>query len=309
MISLATRAEALSAASRAGSVVATAYLLPPGPVLQTLEDAARRGARVYVRVEGRPAGDDKGRMHAMNAAAIAALKRLGADAQLIDCDGADGPKMHMKALVCDRVAYLDDRNFVKGGDQTIVRDDDGADVDAVVAAAHAEPYAGSDSVCTNKAAALDAQGRVLASARAKGSVDVETESFSRQSGTYAQLKRLAARGVHCRLIVSRRELRSSDKMQHAVQLLRAAGVAVRAADTNEKFAIVDGARAWVGSADSTSAYPDGDQIDWSLCTHLPQIVDALRAHFRTHWDAAKPELLNTEQDAGVLGGARAHRVF
>lgn len=271
---------------RARSILATAYLLPHGRMLQALEEAARRGARVTVRLEGSPENDKHGALAAMNQAAVTALRRLGADAQLVDCAGGEGPRLHMKALVCDGVAFLDDRNFTNGGNETVLRDDDGADVDAIVAAANGEPHARGTSLYTNKADALGAEETVLRSASKAGTVEVETESFSCESSTYAELKRLAARGVHCRLIVSRREM--DDKMRHAATLLEAAGVQVRAADTNEKFAITDGTRAWTGSADSTSVFPNGDQLDWGLCTQSAEIVNALREHFKAHWEAAKP---------------------
>lgn len=255
-------------------------------MLRALEDAAARGAHVTVRLEGRPNRDKSGALAAMNQAAVTALCRFGADARLVDCADGEGPRLHMKALVCDGVAYLDDRNFTNSGKETVLRDNGRADVDAIVAAANGESHTHGTALWTDKADALGAEAALLGTAAHMSSADVETESFSCQSRTYAELKRLAARGVHCRLIVSRRE--ADEKMQHAIALLEDAGVQVRAADTNEKFAIAGGARAWVGSADSTSAYGNYDELDWGLCTRSRQIVGALRSNFEAHWKAARP---------------------
>jgi phosphatidylserine/phosphatidylglycerophosphate/cardiolipin synthase-like enzyme len=281
MIALSSAACAVDAVGHARRILATAYLLPPGAMLRALEAAARRGAQVTVRLEGRPFFDH-GALSSCNQAAVHALARLGADARLVDRDGG-GPPLHMKAAVCDGVAYLDDRNFTGRGNEIVLRDDSVRDVRAIRTAAADRPPIAGRSFWTTKSQALQGEARMLHIARRAQHVDVESESFTCRSSTYAALKRLAQQGVHCRLIVSKKELD-----RRTVALLENAGVRVRAADFNEKFALIEGRRAWVGSANATSPFYDPDQIDWGARTSSRALVRALHARFRAQWEAAKP---------------------
>lgn len=267
----------------ARSVLLTAYTLRPGRMLDALEAAARRGARVTVRLEGHPYADATGELTATNRAAIKALRRLGADAKLADTNAHNGPALHMKAAVCDGVAYLDDRNWPGRGD-TIVRDDFRADVAAIESAALQRRTERTPEFWTSKRDALWAERRLLASATNAKRVDVESESFGTGSGAYGALKLLAKAGVACRLIVARRDL--SAKSKRALASLSQAGVAVRVSDSDEKMAIVDRTRAWIGSANATSAYANGDQIDWGLRTDAPDVLRHLNRRFATTWNAA-----------------------
>jgi phosphatidylserine/phosphatidylglycerophosphate/cardiolipin synthase-like enzyme len=285
MIKLQGTSSVFAAVGHARSIVATAYLLEPGRMLRALESAARRGARVVVRVQGRPLQDQKGEMRRVNEKAVRELCRAGADAKLVD-SAANEPVMHMKAVVCDGVAYLDDRNFTSSGDETVLRDDTRADVDAVLAAAQQKKHAALRSFWTTKADAIAAENRLLQSASGAKSVDIETESFSSDGAAYIQLKRLVASGVRCRLIVSKRALNANG--QHAVALLERAGVQVRAAGFNGKVAIVDESRAWFGSANSTSPYYNPDQTDWAVRTNSKRLTSALETRFEAHWRASKP---------------------
>lgn len=283
MISLITEKQVVAAIRSAQSVLLTAYALRPGRVLDSLEGAARDGARVTVRLEGRPYGDSAGELIADNRRAVKALRRLGADAKLVDTNSRSGPSLHMKAAVCDGVAYLDDRNWPDGGD-TIVRDDFRTDVAAIEAASLRKPPVRSKEFWTDKAQALAAERRLLDSATHAKRVDVESESFGSGSGTYGALKRLARSGVPCRLIVALRDLNA--RSERALDSLAQAGVAVRVSSSDEKMAIVDGTRAWIGSANSTSSYVNGDQIDWGLRTDAPDVLKHLRRRFQTTWSAA-----------------------
>ena len=205
MISLSSEKQVVAAIHSARSVLLTAYALRPGRVLDSLEDAARHGARVAVRLEGRPYGDASGELVRDNRLAVKSLRRLGADAKLADTNARNGPALHMKAAVCDGVAYLDDRNWPDRGD-TIVRDDFHNDVAAIEAAALKQPAVRSREFWTNKAQALAAEVRLLSSAAQAKRIDVESESFGSGGGTYGVLKRLAESGVQCRLIVAQRDL-------------------------------------------------------------------------------------------------------
>ncbi|HET9394323.1 MAG TPA: phospholipase D-like domain-containing protein [Candidatus Rubrimentiphilum sp.] len=285
MISLISEKQVVAAIRGARSVLLTAYALRPGRVLENLEDAARRGASVRVRLEGRPYGDTAGHLIADNRRAVKALRRLGADAKLVDTNARNGPALHMKAAVCDGVAYLDDRNWPDGGD-TIVRDDFRTDIAAIEAAALRQPSVRSEEFWTSKAQALAAERRLLASAAHAKRVDVESESFGSGGGAYGELKRLAQSGVPCRLIVAQRDLNA--KSERALASLAQAGVAVRVSSSDEKMAIVDGARAWIGSANATSSYVNGDQIDWGLRTDAPDVLAHLRRRFQSTWNTATP---------------------
>lgn len=267
----------------ARSILLTAYTLRRGRMLDSLEDAARRGARVTVRLEGRLYGDTTGALAANNTRVARELRRLGADAKVIDTNARNGPSLHMKAAVCDGVAYLDDRNWPDDGD-TIVRDDFQADVSAIRSAALSGRSIRTPELSTNKRDALWSERRLLESAHNAKRVYVESESFGAGSGVYGELRTLAESGVPCRLIVSRRDL--SPKSKRALAALAQAGVAVRVSDSDEKMAIVDGKRAWLGSANATSPYANGDQIDWGLRTNAPTVLRHLSRRFSETWRAA-----------------------
>ncbi len=269
----------------ARAVLLTAYTLRPGAVLDSVEDAAARGARVTVRLEGRPYGDPTGVLTANNKRVVRELRRLGADARLADTNARNGPALHMKAAICDGVAFLDDRNWPEAGD-TIVRDDFGADVGAIRSAALFGRADRTPEFSTSKRDALWAERRLLAGAGRAKRVDVESESFGAGSGVYGELKHLAASGIPCRLIVSRRDL--SDRSKRALTVLARSGVAVRISDSDEKMAVVDGTRAWIGSANATSAFPNGDQVDWGLRTDAPDVLHHVSRRFATTWRAAQP---------------------
>jgi len=283
VISLSSEKQVVAAIRHARSVLLTAYTLRPGRMADALEDAARRGTRVAVRLEGRPYADTTGELAKDNRLAVKALRRLGADAKLVDTNARNGPALHMKAAVCDGVAYLDDRNWPGRGD-TIVRDDFQNDAAAIEAAAFRKPAVRSEEFWTTKAQALAGERRLLESATSAKRVDMESESFGAGSGTYGALKRLAESGVPCRLIVAQRDLNA--KSERALNSLAQSGVAVRVSISDEKMAIVDGTRAWTGSANSTSSYVNGDQIDWGLRTDAPDVLKHLRSRFETTWNAA-----------------------
>src|SRR5487761_2374548 len=98
MMSLSSTS-ALSASLRgAKSIVLSAYLLPPGSILDAVLAAARRGAAVTVRLEGAPYRDKDGYLKALT---VAKLRAAGADAEEVDSVAASGQPMHLKAIVID----------------------------------------------------------------------------------------------------------------------------------------------------------------------------------------------------------------
>ena len=261
----------------AREVVFSSYGVPSTRVRGELEAAARRGAQVCVRLEGSrdPKKLPRGLLH-LNRSFVRDLRRCGADAALVA--STDGRGMHIKAAVCDGVAFLDDRNWNQRGD-TVVRDTSRTDAAAVRRAAMHESGSGTRALTLDKARALDEEARLLRGASAKAKVDVETESIG-YSQVYTALKRLAEDGVRCRLLASKDALGAHER--RVLESLAKAGVHVRLTGSNEKMAIAGGTRAWVGSANATSTYT-GDLIDWGMRTASPHIVRTLESRFNASW--------------------------
>ncbi len=285
MIALSSTANAFRAVEHARSIVAAVYTLQSGRLLRELENAARRGARVTVRIEGRPAADATGSLQRMNEAAVRQLQRLGADAKLVDQMDGEGAPLHLKGLVCDGAVYLDDRNFTTTGADAVVRLNTSREVADVKTAILSGIVRQSRSLQLTKADALQAEKRVLQGAKHCEAVDVESESFGIGSGVYGALKDLAQRGEHCRLIVARSAMTA--RTRSAIARLQNAGVDVRAAAYNEKFAVA-GKRTWIGSANATTPYYDGNQLDWGITTASERIAGDLRSRFEQQWQHAKP---------------------
>lgn len=268
----------------ASTVTFSAYLLHPGPVEEALIAAAKRHARVRVALEGNPYRATP-EMAADNRKAVRALQAAGADARLMRSAAGDGPAMHMKAAVCDRAAFLDDRNWNRTGDM-VIRDDTPSHVRAIAAVLCGEKAA-AGNLALDKDDAVRLEARAVANV-GRGRVDVETETLgtSRVSGA---LRRLAKAGVHCRLLVSSRAVKEQwGRTAKEAASLQRDGVDVRVARSNEKFAIAAGRCAWVGSANATSPHDDGDCLDWGLSTRSPELIHALERRFNAYWKDAKP---------------------
>ena len=286
-IALSTVTAFAGSLGAARSVDFAAYSLPDGTVRRALESAARAGARVRVRL----AGDPLGPLRASNQAAVVALAAAGVDAALT---GPTDPVLHMKAAVVDGIAWMDDRNWVADGAETVVRDSDRDDVRAV-AAALAGAHREDDRLGTTKAAAQRLELTVVASAGA-GPLGLESESFG-SGAVYAALLARARAGRPTRLLVAGREAAqpgpAGDIERRRLAKLAALGATVRtgnpsAGDLAEKLAVVRGA-AWVGAANATYAHgAAGEQRDWGLTTRAPAVVDGLRRASEANWAAARP---------------------
>src|SRR5271165_5198922 len=114
MIQLSSTRQVVARLSIGHEIAVEAYTLH-GPILRALEDAARNGARVDVRLEGRPYDNGKRHLAAENARIVAELRRAGADASL-------GYPVHAKEIAIDGALYLDEKNWRM--DDIVVRDDD-----------------------------------------------------------------------------------------------------------------------------------------------------------------------------------------
>jgi phosphatidylserine/phosphatidylglycerophosphate/cardiolipin synthase-like enzyme len=284
MVSLSSSRQAVEAIRGARSVLFSSYILFPGAALDALCEAAKAGAHVTVRLEGCLYGKGavRRRLLGANRRAAAELRRAGAAVHL--SRGA-ARQMHMKAAICDGAAYLDDRNWSGGAGDTIVRDGSAPHVRALRdAILTGKPYV-SASFATTKRGAIASEQRLIRSAGAQSRrVDVESESFDHGGEVYSALLDLAKRGVRCRLIVAPRVKNPAELKD--VQRLRAAGVAVRFANADEKFAVA-GSRAWIGSANASCVPCNPDAVEWGLCTRARRIAAALQSTFDRTWAQAE----------------------
>ena len=252
-------------------------LAPTGPIARALEAAGDRGARVIVRLDGHPsfghAGSGDGFAHTV-------VRDLTAHGVRVETTGPADPPAHLKAAVVDGVAFLDDRNWAARGEETIVRDDDPTDVEAVRKAIAGQPAVGG-SVALEKSAALAVEAAMIRTAPGD-TIDMASESFGGCIVSAALAARAAA-GTHVRLEVDAQILAADRSGRERMLLahLAAKGVEIRAVATNAKVTVC-GDRAWLGSANAT--YAPGPMSDWGLTTADPAIVDALRTTFARIWE-------------------------
>ncbi|MHB8148320.1 MAG: phospholipase D-like domain-containing protein [Vulcanimicrobiaceae bacterium] len=286
MITLASTGRVLEALRTSRDIACMAYALPSGPVLDGLESAARRGARVVVRLEGSPYDDAAGGLLRANAAAISALRSSGADARLVHQTGGSEPALHAKAIVAGGAIYLDDCNWLRGGGDTIVRDNRSSHIAMVRDAVNGTGDNASPAFALRKRDALRSEARVIDDATG-ARIDVESESVSNYNCVFHAIATQAKNGKNVRLLVSARDLRASAKERAALTELASDGVHVRSCPASEKFAL-DGPNAWVGSANASAAFDRPDQLDWGLKTRARDVAVHLRACFDQRWAAATP---------------------
>jgi hypothetical protein len=249
------------------------YLLSHGPLRNALAAAARGGAHVTVTLQANPYGG-AGERAADNAASARVLRRAGADVSLLDRETAP---FHLKAAICDGVAYLDDRNWTQRGPEIVVADDDPRDV-AAVREALAGRGTGTGKLATRKHAAQQREVALINRAR-HVPVIVETERVGGSELT-AALCRHARRGAPTTLVLGRMPRGFSRHEVQTIARLDHDGVRIRWHGTNQKLALAGGA-AWIGSANATVAVRRcGDQLDWGLVTKNPVLVGAVRAQLR-----------------------------
>ena len=285
MLSLSSTGELLAALHGAHDVSLTAYTLPAGRVLDGLAAAARGGAHVVVRLEGY-IYKDGGSVTAANAAAVAELRAGGADVRLVHpTSDAHDAMLHAKTAVIDGTLFLDDRNWPDDGGDTILRDDFSADVRLAADISRGRQDAPMPFFAIAKREALASEARLLNEARAGDDVIVESESFGAGNRAYNAIDAAARRGAHVRLLVNARDAQGNANETAAIAKLKTDGVAVRTCDADEKFAIVRGARGWIGSANATAAFDHPDQFDWGARTDAPSILEHASAVFDARWNA------------------------
>ncbi len=289
MIILSSADEVVAALHTARNIALAAYTLRPGPVERALIAAARRGAHVRVRLEGRPFNDAQGQLLTENRHTVAALRAAGADARLVDEKAGSGAPLHAKAAVVDERVFLDDRNWADDGAETIVQDTFTADRDAAKDAVQDEGDSPERWFATRKHDALTLEARLLRGALKDEDVVVESESFGTANGVYSALDALARSGARPRLLVSSRDLVENVRERKALDTLQRDGVQVRTIDSDEKFALA-GSRAWLGSANATAAFAKPDQIDWGVRTDDGALIAHLRKTFEDRWSVSTPLL-------------------
>ncbi len=286
MMMLSSTGTMLAALRDAHEITLLAYMLHPGAMEDALVAAARGGARVHVRLEGRPYADARGGLLARNRAEIAKLTAAGIDARLVDTDPRAPEPLHAKAVAADDALFLDDRNFNGDRGDTILRDTTARDVRTFRAAADGRDTAGSPWFAMHKRGALALEAKVIEAARPSSDLVVESESFGRGDAVYSALDRAALAGLSPRLLVARSELAHDAREAAALARLVHDGVRVRVCADQEKFAVA-GSRAWVGSANASAAFAQPDTIDWGARTSAPPIVHRLRAAFERRWSTAR----------------------
>ena len=278
-VSLSSVPRVLAHVASARDVAFGAYFLTPrGAAAGALLDAARRGAHVALTLQSDPYRNPYGARG--NAAVAGELRAAGAEVRLLPSGEAP---FHLKAAVCDGVAYLDDRNWTKRGPEIVLADDDPRDVarvrDALAGRAGgapppAERAADETGLATRKDEALRRELELVERAGAQPVV-VETERVATSPLTRA-LQRRALAGEPTTLIVGR-ERHHSRTEAHALAELRRDGVDVRSGGANEKLALA-GDTAWIGSVNATGVSGrNAGQLEWGTLTRDPAIVGAVRA--------------------------------
>jgi len=271
-LELASHTDFLSALADARNVSLAAFCLG-APMRDALIAAAAHGGTVNVVLDGAFPFDPTGARAAANARMAENLRAHGVKARITGVDEAT----HTKAAVTDGVAWLDDRNFPSSGPDTLVRDDEAADV-AVVCDRIAGGQSTSERIAFTKGAALALEARVLMQSPA-GELDVATENFG-YGAVYGILKRRAEGGDHIRLLADEREAARGQDHQ-ALAHLQAAGVDVRLRHDDDKVALAGG-QAWIGSANPT--FPLPEQSDWGLITQAAPAVARLHDRFEAAWN-------------------------
>jgi hypothetical protein len=258
----------------ADDVAFGSYFLTRGRMRNALAAAARRGAHVAVTLQANPYGG-AGEFAPENAASARVLRRAGADVSLLERETAP---FHLKAAVCDGVAYLDDRNWTKRGPEIVVADDDPRDVKAVRNALAGRGGGDGAALAMRKDTAQQSEVALIRRAR-HAPVIVETERVGDSELTVA-LRRHARAGAPTTLVLGRAPRDYSQREVETIVRLVRDGVLIRWHGTNQKLALV-GDTAWIGSGNATVASGHcGDQLEWGLETKDPVLVGAVRTELR-----------------------------
>ncbi len=268
-LSLSSVPDVLTRIASAHDVDFGSYFLTRGPMRDALAGAARRGAHVTVTLQENPY-KGSGNRAPDNAASARVLRDAGAEVSLL---ARDRVPFHLKAAVCDGIAYLDDRNWTQRGPEIVVADDDQQDV-ALVRDALAGHGGADATLATRKDEVLRRELTVIESAP-HGAVTVETERIG-TSPLSAALRRHARGGAPTTLVLGHARDRTPREIA-TIARLAGDGVVVREGGANEKLALA-GDTAWIGSVNATAAFGRGaGQLEWGLLTKNAALVGAVRS--------------------------------
>lgn len=267
-ISLSSVGDVVARIGSAREVAFGSYFLAPGAMRDALVAAAQRGAHVAVTLQADPYRNRDGRRD--NRVAARLLKAAGAGVTLLH--SAQAP-FHLKAAVCDGVAYLDDRNWTRRGPEIVVADDDPPDV-ALVRDGILRARGDRDATLATRKDEVLRRELALVDEAGDAPVVVETERL-RNSPLTEALRRHARSGAATTVIVGRARHRSRGE-RSALRALARDGVVVREGGANEKLALA-GDAAWIGSGNATGAGGrTARQVEWGLVTRDAALVDAVR---------------------------------
>jgi hypothetical protein len=268
-LSLSSVPDVLTRIASAHDVAFGSYFLTRGPVRDALAGAARHGAHVAVTLQADPYRGS-GQRAPESAASARVLREAGAQVSLL---ARDQVPFHLKAAVCDGVAYLDDRNWTQRGPEIVVADDDPRDV-ALLRDALAGHGGADATLATRKDEALRRELALIESAP-HAPVVVETERIG-TSPISAALRRHARGGAPTTLVLGRARDRSPREVA-TIALLAGDGVVVREGGSNQKLALA-GDTAWIGSGNATAAFGRGaGQLEWGMVTRDPALVGAVHS--------------------------------
>ena len=284
-LSLSSARAALAHIERAEHVAFGTYVLrPDGPAQRALLNAAhKKHGHVVVTLQRDPYNAPEATP--LNVASARALRRAGAHVRLLELDHT---AFHLKAAVCDGVAYLDNRNWPKHGPQIIVADDAPRDVALLRASLTGHPAGSSRALALRKDVAL---ARETALVRRAGGAPVIVESENIGASPLAgALQKHAAHGARTVLILGRWRHHTAAESA-LIEKLKKAGVDVRETGTNAKMALA-GNHVWIGSANATGAHDErtSGQADWGVVTGVKALVNAVKAALRSDGarDAIEP---------------------
>ena len=262
------------------SVDMSSYLMPKGPVLDALVNAAKHGAQVHLTLAGDSFANSMPDIKKANDYAAMVLRKAGATVDFNT--GQGGTPLHMKACVIDgQTGYLNERNWPNDGKDDIVKITDPQDL-KVVQAGVGQKAATSAHLSSDKDTALQMEADTIA--KGSGPLRVETESFGPGKVADAIMARAKA-GDNVELIVVKSDVGAQSLAE--LQALAKAGVAIRLNEGTggEKMALQAG-QGWVGSANATEGRPH--TIDWGMQTTNQSTLSQLSTHFNDQWSNSTP---------------------
>jgi hypothetical protein len=244
-------------------VTVAAYTLNSrSAMLGHLQAAGGRGAHVALVLTGDGMG------YALSAnRSIAACATNSPDAGA--CHGSRLPfkvlltnePLHMKCAVVDgSTVYVSDENFSSRG---LVLQLPGRYGLAVERAALGDPH-DDGSLTVTKGSSLAAEAALIDGA--KQSVTLTTESFGANNPVYDALQRAVARHVRVRIGVNGREAHQDAIASFPLNT-------VTELTTDEKLALIDNSRAWIGSSNANQGVMG--QVDFGYSTTDPQLVQQI----------------------------------